>query len=308
MAILNERIHERILEKKVRIDRHRPLHPDLVARLRHDTLVEYTHSSNAIEGNTLTLGETSAVIRGVTVRGKTLEEHLEARNHPEAIKFIEDLARDRSPITEADIKKIHDILMNGLLESPGEYRTGMIAVPGANFVPVQSSDIPEKIDELISMLEFNPMEYIPAELAARFTHQFLVIHPFHDGNGRTSRLLLNLILMRFGYPVLTNISYRDRKQYLESLGEADLGNYARLINFVASSIEESLTKYLVAIEELEVFTLREAAEYSPYSSEYLGLRARDGSLGAFKDGRNWKVTKEDLESYISRNMGNHKTG
>lgn len=307
MAVLNERLHERILEKKNRIDQHRPLHPDLVTRLRNDILTEYTHSSNAIEGNTLTLGETAAAIRGMTVSGKSMQEHLEARNHPEAIKMIEELAVSRNRLTEDDVLGLHEVLMNELLLRPGEYRTGMVAVPGANFTPVKSDEIPQLMLELLDELDRNPWEYTPIELAARFTHRFLVIHPFHDGNGRMSRLLLNLTLMRNGYPILTNISHRDRKQYLGYLGEADLGDYTSLVNFVAMSVEESLTKYMVSIEELEVYTLKQAADRSPYSSDYLGLRARDGSLGAFKDGRNWKVTREDLERYISANKGNHKT-
>ena len=307
MAILNERLHERIVSKKLRVDSHRPLHPDLVSRLRQDVLVEYTHSSNAIEGNTLTLGETGAAIRGATVKGKSLREHLEARNHPAAIQYMESLAKSRTPITEEDVKHLHRILVDRILESPGDYRTGMVAVPGANFTPVRSSEIPVRLGDLLIMLERNPMEYVPVELASRFTHKFLVIHPFHDGNGRTSRLLLNLILMRSGYPILTNISYRERRRYIDALGEADLGNYSKLVNFIAMSVEESLTRYLVSIEELEVYTMKQAAENSPYSSGYLGLRARDGSLGAFKDGRNWKVTKGDLETYVINNRGNHKT-
>jgi hypothetical protein len=104
-------------------------------------------------------------------------------------------------------------------------------------------------------------------------------------------------LLRTGYPTLTNISYRDRRRYLEALGEADLDNPEPLVNLIAMSVEEALTKHLVAIEELENFSLREAAENSPYTAKYLNLRARDGSLGAYKQGRNWRVTREDLERY-----------
>jgi Fic family protein len=295
---MNARIHRRILEKKNRVEGHRPLHPDLVRRIGEEVLVEYVHSSNVLEGSTLTLGETEAVIRGMTIWGKTIREIQEARNHPGAVEYIVGLARGRSPVTEETVREVHRLLLEGILEGPGEYRTGMIAVPGASFTPPRSAEVPRLVRELVDWLEGNPWEYTPVELAARFMHRFLVTHPFHDGNGRTARILMNLVLLRNGYPTLTNISYRDRRRYLEALGEADLGNPGPLVNFVAMSVEEALTKYLVAIEELETFSLREAAEKTPYSAKYLNLRARDGSLGAYKRGRNWRVTGEDLKRYV----------
>ena len=303
MTVINDRIHRRILEKKNRIDKHRPLHPDLVKRIEEQMLVEYVHSSNALEGNTLTLGETETAIRGMTVGGKTIQEIQEARNHPDAIRYMRQVAQRRTPITEEAIKQIHRLLLDKILDGPGEYRTGMITVPGANFTPPRSAEIPRLIRELVDWLDRNPWEYAPVEFAARFMHRLLVIHPFHDGNGRAARILMNLILLRNGYPTLTNISYRDRRQYLEALGEADLGNPEPLVNLIAMSVEEALTKHLIAIEELENYSLREAAENSPYTPKYLNLRARDGSLGAYKQGRNWRVTREDLERYLEENRG-----
>ena len=301
MSVLNKRLHLRILEKKNRIDQNRPLHPDLVRRLEERVLISYVHSSNKLEGNTLTLGETETVIKGMTVGGKTLTELQEARNHPEAIEYIKETTQTKKPITEHTIKHIHELLMREILEEPGTYRTGMITVPGANFSPPRSIEIPSLIHELVEWLEHNPWEHSPVELAARFMHRLLAIHPFHDGNGRTARILMNLILLRNGYPTLTNISYRDRTQYLRALGEADLGNYVAIVNFIAQSVEGALTRYLVVIEELEVLTLSEAAKVSGYDAKYLNSRARDGSLGAFKDGRNWKITKWDLEKYVAQN-------
>ena len=299
VGVIDTKIHQRILEKKNRIDGYRPLHPDLVKQIEQQTLIEYVHSSNSIEGNTLTLGETETVIQGMTVGGKTLKEIQEAKNHPEAIRYIKELAQQRTPITEETIIRIHRLLLDEILVKPGEYRTGMITVPGANFTPPRSTMIPSHIQKLVNWLDQNPWEYTPVELAARFMHGFLIIHPFHDGNGRTARILMNLILLRNGYPTLTNISYRDRKQYLKTLAEADLGNYRTLVNFIAMSVEEALTKYLVVIEELETYSLREASEQCKYSAKYLNLLARNGSLGAYKHGRNWRVTRRDLENYIA---------
>jgi len=303
MTVMNNKIHRRILEKKNRIEKHRPLHPDLVKRIEEQILVEYVHSSNALEGNALTLGETEAAIRGMTVGGKTIQEIQEARNHLDAIRYMKQVAQRRTPITEATIKQIHRLLLDKILDEPGEYRTGMITVPGANFTPSRSAEIPRLFRALVDWLDRNPWEYTPVELAARFMHRLLVIHPFHDGNGRTARILMNLILLRNSYPTLTNISYRDRRQYLEALGEADLDNPEPLVSLIAMSVEKALTKHLIAIEELENYSLREAAENSPYTPKYLNLRARDGSLGAYKQGRNWRVTREDLERYLEENRG-----
>lgn len=314
MATINNRIHRRIVAKKNRVDRYRPLHPDLVKRLEARAIIEYTHSSNALEGNTLTLGETETVIKGMTVGGKTMREIQEARNHPDAIQYLKQTVQDNAQITEETLRHVHRLLLDKILDRPGEYRTGMIKVPGAHFTPPKSTDIPGLVQGLTNWLHTNPMEYTPVELAARFMHRLLVIHPFHDGNGRTARILLNIILMQRGYPVLTNISYRDRKLYLSALREADLGNHEPLVNFIAASVEEALTKHLVAVEELQTLSLREAAQRSPYTAAYLGLRAYDGSLGAYKEGRNWRVTKEDLEAYIeemrgrSRNTRGHEPG
>ncbi len=298
LSAIDQRIHRRILEKKNRVDKHRPLHPDLLKRLQEDVLVEYVHSTNKIEGNTLTLGETRIVIQGMTVGGKTLREIQEVRNHPETINYIQELAQSREPITTDTVRQVHRLLLHDILEKPGEYRTGMIKVPGANFTPPKSTEIPGLLAELTQWLQANPWEYSPVELAARFMHRLLAIHPFHDGNGRTARILMNLILLRNGYPTITNINYRDRRHYLDALGQADLDNPKPLVDFIAMSVESALTWYLIAIEELDTYTLAEAAKVTGYDPKYLNNRARDGSLGAYKDGRNWRVTKEDLDRYL----------
>ena len=303
MALIKDALYNRIIRKKVRVDRHGPTHPDLQRQLQQHKRIEYIHSSNAIEGNTLTLGETAAAINGETINGKTIKEHFEAINHPRAIDYIEQQAETREPVTEETIKQTHTLLIDRLLAAPGDYRTGAARIGGAHFMPPRSPEIPEKINELLTWLDKNPYEHPPIEQAALFMHRLLAIHPFQDGNGRTARLLMNLALMKHGYPVLTNISVRDRKQYLGALREADHGNHEPLVNLVAKSVEDSLTKHLVAVEELETYTLREATEHSPYAADYLGLRARDGALGAYKDGRNWRVTREDLEQYIEQNKG-----
>lgn len=288
-----------MLEKKKRLDSYRPLHPPLVARLKEQMAIEYTYNSNAIEGNTLTLRETRLVIEeGITINGKSISETLEAKNHPEAMAFVENLVATRSEIDENTVLHVHKLIMSGVVDDAGQYRTARVRIAGANFMPPPSSDVRPKMNELLTWLKGNPDEYTPMELAAVFHHRFVQIHPFTEGNGRTARLLMNAILMRFGYPFIVIVSTQDRSRYLKTLMEADLGNASAFVNFAARCVERTIDLYLEAIEEPEILTLAEASKITPYSQEYLSLLARKGVLGAFKQGRNWVVTKTDLDRYL----------
>jgi len=296
---INARIHRRILEKKKRLDMYRPLPSVVVARLRNELMIEYTYDSNAIEGNTLTLHETRLVIEeGITIGGKSLKEYLGARNHPEAIKFVEKLVKKGGKIDEKDILCLHELILHGIDETAGEYRTSGVKIAGATFAPPPSKDVRPMTLELLRWLRDNPDELIPIELAAVFHHRFVQIHPFTEGNGRVGRLLMNAILMKHGYTFITNISYRDRVKYLKTLQDADTGNISSFVNFIARNVERSLDIYLHALEEPKALSLAEASKYTPYSQEYLSLLARKGAIGAFKLGRNWYVTKDELDRYM----------
>jgi len=124
------------------------------------------------------------------------------------------------------------------------------------------------------------------------------IHPFSEGNGRTARLLMNAVLMRYGYPFIVNVTSRERERYLRTLSEADMGNLPAFVNLIAMSVERALDIYLHAVEEPELLSLAEASELVPYSQEYLSLLARKGALGAFKKGRNWYISRENLDKYV----------
>jgi Fic family protein len=299
MALISQRIHGRILEKKKRLNGYRPLQPALVSRLKERLAVEYTYNSNAIEGNTLTLRETRLIIEeGVTVEGKSLAETLEARNHPEAIKFVENLVAVDSIVTEEKVLQIHKMIMNKIAEDAGHYRTGRVRIAGALFTPPPSSEIKLRMDELLRWLKENPDELTPVELAAVFHHRFVQTHPFTEGNGRTARLLMNLILMKNGYPFITAVQNQDRTKYLSTLMEADSGRLSPFVNFIARCVEKTLDMYLDAIEEPETLTLSEASKIIPYSQEYLSLLARKGAIGAYKQGRKWVITLRDLEKYL----------
>lgn len=299
MVHINKRIHGRILEKKKRLDSYRPLPPTLVTRLRKQLIVEYTYASNAIEGNTLSLRETQLVIEeGITIGGKSLKEHLEAKNHPEAIAFIEELVKASREIDEEAVLHLHKLILRNIDENAGQYRAWGVKITGATFTPPRSSEVRPLMRELLQWLRDNPDELTPIELASVFHHRFAQIHPFSGGNGRAARLLMNAILMRYGYPFIVNISYSDRVRYLRTLSEADMGNLSAFVNFIATSVEHALDVYLHAIEEAEILTLAEASEISSYTQEYLSLLARRGLIGAFKRGRNWVITREDLERYV----------
>jgi Fic family protein len=306
MQMLKPKIYERILSKKKALDNLRPLPPQLVNKLREQVQIEFTYNSNAIEGNTLSLRETQLVIQGgITVHGKSLREHLEAKNHPDAINYIEKLAQNKNPITQDHILKVHAILMRGIDDqNAGQYRTGQVRITGATFIPPPAQQIPTKINELLQTLSQNPDELTPIELAAFFHHKLVYIHAFIDGNGRTARLLMNIILMKNGYP-FTVLLKVDRSKYLRALSEADRGNLTPFANFTANSVERSLDIYLLTFEkEAKILTLKEASKLTPYTQEYLSLLARKGNIGAFKLRRNWVITKKTLNEYLKTHPKN----
>lgn len=300
VTLINKRIHERVLDKKKRLDSYRPISLSLVKRLKEQLCINYTYNSNAIEGNTLTLHETRLVIQeGITIGGKSITEVLEAKNHPEAINFIEDLVSEKREISEDNILGLHKLIMSNIIDDAGCYRTTGVTIGGAVFSPPPSSEVKPRIDELLEWLRRNPEEYTPIELAAVFHHRFVSTHPFIEGNGRTARLLMNATLMKNGYPFIAIVSKNDRPKYLKTLMEADLGNSAPFVNFIARCVEKSLDVYLEALEEPQILSLSEAAKMTSYSQEYLSLLARKGSLGAHKQGRNWVISKKDLDRYLA---------
>ena len=298
-VLLNKKIHERVLEKKRKLDTLRPLPSSLVARLKKQMMLEYTYNSNAIEGNTLTLRETQLIIEeGMTVGGKSITETLEAKNHPEAIKFVERLVDAKSELTEEVILQLHKLIMSNITEDAGHYRTTGVKITGATFMPPPSSQVKPRIDELLKWLRENPDELTPIELAAVFHHRFVQIHPFSEGNGRTARLLMNALLMKAEYPFIATVPKLDRSKYLKTLAEADSGNTSNFVNFIARCAEKALDMYLDALEEPEILTLDGASKITPYSQEYLSLLARKGLLGAYKQGRNWVVSRRELDRYL----------
>ncbi|MCW4010183.1 MAG: Fic family protein [Candidatus Bathyarchaeota archaeon] len=314
MNVMNEKMYNRTLQKKLKLDRNRPLSEATLCRLRQNMEIEYTYNSNAIEGNRLTLRETQLVIReGITIGGRSIQEHLEAKNHPKAIEYIEELAKQKDmdrTLVERHIRKIHELIFSGSEENAGNYRNCQVYIEGCDQMPPPACEIPELMKELVGWLNANMEELRPIELAAVFHHRLVSIHPFDDGNGRVARLVTNLLLMSHGYPIMV-VRRVDRKKYYSTLQKADQGNLKPFVNFIARCVEQSLDIYLSAIEpgtkKNQFLTLAEAAKLTPYNKGYLGLLARRGLIAATKIGRNWHITQEALEQYM-KNTHSKKRG
>ena len=229
---------------KKELDSKRPIPKETLKSLRESINLEWTYNSYGIEGNTLTLRETQVVLEGITVGGKSIKEHLEAINHEKAILFLDDLVKDNEPISEWNIKNIHQLILKDIdNENAGRYRKENVTIKGATHIPPDYLKIPELMEKLI--LTYNTWnEYHPIIQAALLHGELVKIHPFVDGNGRTSRLLMNLDLMNSGYnPVI--IKKESRLKYYEALDKAHTtGNYTDFVKLVTKLEEEMLKKYL----------------------------------------------------------------
>jgi Fic family protein len=306
--LIDQTLYKRIKEKKKRLNSLRPLPQTVLSKLREQFAIEMTYHSNAIEGNTLTLRETQLILQeGITIAGKSLREHLEAINHKEAIDFLEELVKKKPPITEALIRQIHFLVLTKINDrEAGKYRSVQVRITGTSYLPPQAFEVPSLMRDFIKWLRKNERKIDPIELAALAHFKLVHIHPFIDGNGRTARLLMNLILVQKGYPPAI-ILKTDRKKYYQVLDQAHQGNFAPFVNFIARSVERSLNLYLDAFEikktkkeaeKKKYISLAGAARGTPYSQEYLSLLARWGKIDAFKLKRNWLTTKEAIERYI----------
>lgn len=233
--------------KKSELDTRRPLTKGEVERLTEEFIIEYTYNSNAIEGNTLTLRETDMVLRGLTIDRKPLKDHMEAVGHKEAFDFVRDLVKEQVPLSESIIKQIHYLVLADKREDCGVYRRIPVKIMGAKHEPVQPYLIQPKMEQLLEDYR-NNTDHIISRLA-RFHLEFEGIHPFIDGNGRTGTLLVNLELMKAGYPPI-DIKFADRISYYNAFDEYhvkhDLGAMQRLF---AGYVNARLDSYLMMLEK-----------------------------------------------------------
>jgi Fic family protein len=306
--ILNPDILDSIEGKKRELDSFRPFSAGLVRKLEEQFTVEWTYNTNAIEGNTLTLQETELVInRGLTIGNKSLKEHFEAINHKEGIKYLYDFVQKKKELDENIIFALHKIILKNINDiDSGHYRSSNVMITGAIHIPPSAIKIQRLMNEFFEWYYTHKRKLSVAELAAWVHYKLVHIHPFIDGNGRTARLLMNLILIQHGYPpaVILNV---DRRKYYRVLKEADREKFNGFIDFIGRSIERSLLIYLNAIkskndieDKYGYISLQEAAKLCDYGIEYLSFLARTGKLKAIKIQRNWMTTKEALSDYIER--------
>jgi Fic family protein/DNA-binding XRE family transcriptional regulator len=215
--------------------------------------LEYTFESNRIEGNTMTLRETDMVINeGLTISGKSMREHLEAINHQEAIGFIKDLMQRNVSLNERDLLSIHNLILRGIIpEDAGRYRKVQVMIKGSTHMPPQPFMVAKEMEDYFIWYEINKNKLHPVVLAAEMHERLVTIHPFIDGNGRTSRLVMNLILLQKGY-IIANIKgdYDNRMQYFQTLETAQTKNNKEdFLLFIAQIEKENLERYISIIAQ-----------------------------------------------------------
>ncbi|HIE45064.1 MAG TPA: Fic family protein [Flavobacteriaceae bacterium] len=294
---------ERLLQKKELLQKGRPLPNFALEKIKENLSIEWTYNSNSIEGSSITLQETYLILNeGITVKGKPLREHFEVNNHNKALNYLYKIVDSNYNINSKDILSIHAYILDNIEDLyAGRLRNGGVRIHGANFVPPNALKVSSLLDDLIDFVHTNPLNLNIIELATIFHHKFVWIHPFFDGNGRTVRLAMNLLLIKEGFPPAI-ILRNDRKKYYTALNAANNGNYDKLMLLMAQALERSLNIYLNALpdndtEYTEISNLVEEGSV-PYGQEYISLLARQGKIDAYKEGRNWLTTKDAVETYI----------
>lgn len=303
-----------LTDKKQRLDTFRPLPPELVANLDEWFKVELTYTSNAIEGNTLTRAETALVVeKGITIKGKSLKEHLEATNHVEALDYIKTLvSKKRQDLRELDILEIHKAILQKIEENhAGRYRTQYARLTGSETVLPNPVKIPDLMKVFINWLTGENLDH-PAKIAADAHFKLVTIHPFSDGNGRTSRLLMNLLLMQAGYPPAI-IRKEDRLEYVNALEKGQAGNdIGDFYNLIYEAVDRSLDIYLEALQperenaieiipEQRFYTTDEVARLLKVDPESVRRYVRSHKLRAVKLGGKFiRIEKTDLDKFIEK--------
>jgi Fic family protein len=226
----------------------RPFNPDQVANLERTITAAYTYESNRIEGNTLTLGETTLILeKGVTIAGKPLKEHLEVTGHAQAFEYIKRMAVDQDDLTDWSLRNIHQLILGGVdRKNAGAYRTIDVGIAGSNHTPPPHYLVQERMDEFFRVYQAEASTRHPVLLAADLHQRLVNIHPFVDGNGRTARLIMNLILLQRSYPI-ANISgeSQSRHTYYNLLETAHTtGEIEPFQRLIAQSVKDSSLWYL----------------------------------------------------------------
>lgn len=304
---LSNKTKQKLQQKLEELNSCRPISRTVLSKIREHFQIEMTYNSNAIEGNILTLKETAWVIQeGITIKGKPLKDHLEAKNQKEALDFLYELidSKKQNTISERLIRELHHLVVKESdSDIAGKYREGNVIITGTDHTPPEGFNVPHEMQNLIKWINSNKNKLHAVELAAIIHHKLVYIHPFWDGNGRISRIIMNIFIMQAGFPMAI-ILKNDRKRYYRVLSEADKGNYSPFCEFVAQSVIRSLNLYLKFLKPKQrkddrYMSLEELSKEGPYSANYLRKLATQGKLEAFKEGRNWLSSKQALKEYIS---------
>ena len=237
-----------IQRKRERLSEMRPLTQGEIERLAEEFMIDFTYNSNAIEGNTLTLKETALALEGMTIDQKPLKDHLEAVGHRDAFLYVQDVAKQELPLSETVIKNIHALVLMNRPDDKGVYRRIPVRIMGAYTEPVQPYMIEPRMTELLSANEERKNTMTDIERIALFHLEFEGIHPFIDGNGRTGRLILNLDLIRNGYPPI-NVKFTDRKRYYDSFDSFYKDNDpTAMTELIAEYIDLRFDDYFAVLE------------------------------------------------------------
>jgi len=280
---------QNITDKK-KLQKLRPLSADHLKNLAEWFKVELTYNSNAIEGNTLNRRETALVIeKGVTVKGKTLTEHLEATNHAEAIDYVKDLAANtkRVDLTKQDVMNIHKLILQKIDdENAGKYRAIPVAIAGSDVELPDPLKVSELMEEFFVWLKSKSNVH-PVIIAADAHYKLVRIHPFVDGNGRTARLLMNLLLIQANYPV-TVIGNDKREDYINALEKAHTTNdLSDFYSLVIKAVDSSLDVYLGnkkprGVKEERLLKIGELARSSDVPTSTIRFWTNEGLLKVAK--------------------------
>jgi len=274
------------------------LTPEVLGTLRRFFRIKNIYHSNAIEGNTLNLGETKQVVQfGLTITGKSLKDQAEARNLAQAIDFLEELAsRPELPILEADIRQVHTLVLKDVDDNnAGRYRLVEVQISGSRYTPPSPTAVPQAMEEFgrwlakASMLSAG-LGSLEGFLNAAVAHAWLVyIHPFADGNGRVARLLMNLMLMRYGYPIAV-ITKEDRIRYYDALEESQSSDLSPFLALLSECIYESLEEYERAAAEQ-----REREEWAQSLADRFSTQEKVRYSNEYEV---WRSAMELLKSYF----------
>ena len=247
-----EDLLKEIDSKKALIDKARPLPKIILDKLTEYLDIEWTYNSNAIEGNTIDRAETMLILKeGMTISGKSMREHLEVTNHKNAIDYLNELLRKVEPITQEDVKKIHCLILEGINNKyAGKYRDVEVYISGSDVILPKPNIVPNMMLELSRWLveRQEKKDLHPVRFAAQAHFKLVDIHPFIDGNGRTARLLMNFVLMKYGYPIaIFECETERRKAYYSSLQAGHKGDLMPFEIMLAEYVNMTADKYIGSI-------------------------------------------------------------